>query len=97
MGVTVKQNFSVKTLALTTREDMEAIGRLARERIIRRTVMGQGPNNETFAPYSTGYYTQKSEALGTASPVNLQVSGEMLRAIQVVVDSDKKVSLIFNA
>jgi hypothetical protein len=96
MGVTVRKNFTLRSLALTTKDDMEAIGRLARERIIRRTLMGMGPNGEPFAPYSESYRIQKSKELGSAHPVNLQVSGEMLRGIQIVAE-DKKVTLTFNA
>ncbi len=96
MGVTVRKNFSLKAVKLTTRADMEAIGRLARERIIRRTVMGVAPGGGSFAPYSESYRKQKAGELGSASPVNLQVSGEMLRSIQVIAE-DKKVTLTFNA
>lgn len=95
MGVTVRKNFSLKAMALTTVADMEAIGRLARERIIRRTVMGQLSGGEAMPPYSQRYYDQKKSALGSADPVNLQVSGEMLRNIQIVAE-EKKVTLTFN-
>jgi hypothetical protein len=95
MGVTVRKTFSLKALKLTTREDMEAIGRLARERIIRRTVMGVGPNGTPFHPYSAAYQALKAKETGSASPVNLQLSGEMLRGIQIVAE-EKKVTLTFN-
>lgn len=95
MGIQVRRNFTLKATKLTTKDDMEAIGRLARERIIRRTVMGQLPGGESMPPYSEGYRKQKAKALGSASPVNLQVSGEMLRSIQVIAD-EKKVTLTFN-
>src|SRR3954463_1845483 len=96
MGVQVRRNFSLKTIALTTKADMEAIGRLARERIIRRTVMGQLPGGQPMPPYSAGYAKQKAAELGSASPVNLSVSGEMLRSIQVIAE-EKKVTLTFTA
>ena len=95
MGITVRKNFSLKAIKLTTKADMEAIGRLARERIIRRTVMGQAPGGGAFAPYSPGYAKQKAAELGS-SAVNLTVSGEMLRAIQVIAE-EKKVTLTFTA
>lgn len=95
MGVTVRRNFTLKAVKLTTQADMEAIGRLARERIIRRTVMGKGPDGHPFEPYSEGYRKVKAKELGSASPVNLQVSGEMLRSIQIVAE-EKKVTLTFN-
>lgn len=97
MGVTIRRSFSPLTkITLVTKADYEALGRLARERIIRRTVMGMGPNHEPFQPYSEAYRLQKSQALGSASPVNLQVSGEMLRAIQVTA-FDNRVELTFGS
>jgi hypothetical protein len=81
MAVTLRRNFPPLTdMQLVTREDWAAVGRLARERIIRRTVQGQGVNGP-FAPYSPKYAERKAQELGSASPVNLMVSGEMLRAI----------------
>lgn len=95
MGVKVTRNFALLTKTdLVTKDDMEALGRLARERIIRRTLMGVGPDGAPFAPYSAGYLKVKQQALGAASPVNLQVSGEMLRSIQVIA-TDKRVELTF--
>lgn len=93
MGVQVRRTFTVKAIALTTKADMEAIGRLARERIIRRTVMGRLPNDVPMAPYSPGYAKARAKAGLSASP-NLQVSGEMLRNIQVIAE-DRKVTLTF--
>jgi hypothetical protein len=95
MGVTVRKNFELRTLKLTTVADMEAIGRLARERIIRRAVMGLLPGGGSMAPYSPGYAAQKAKELGSAA-VNLTVSGEMLRSIQVIAEP-KKVTLTFAA
>lgn len=90
MGVTIKRSFAPLTQQkLVTRADYEALGRLARERIIRRTVMGMGPDNEAFEPYSAAYAKQKG-----SSAVNLQVSGEMLRSIQVIAEDDR-VTLTF--
>lgn len=94
MGVTVRRNFTLTAIKLTTVADMEAIGRLARERIIRRTVMGRGPNGAFFRGYSPEYATRKAAELGSASPVNLTVSGEMLRNIQVIAE-ERKVTLTF--
>ncbi len=93
MGIQVRRKFSLKAIALTTQADMEAIGRLARERIIRRTVMGLLPGGGPMAPYSPGYAKQKAAELGS-SAVNLTVSGEMLRSIQIIAEP-KKVTLTF--
>jgi hypothetical protein len=95
--VTIRRNFGPLTDIVRqsiTKADWEAAGRLARERIIRRTVMGIAPGGSAFAPYSPGYAKAKAEALGSASPVNLQVSGEMLRGITVQA-FDNRVELSF--
>lgn len=95
MPVTIRRSFKPLTqLQLVTREDWSAIGRLARERIIRRTLQGTDAQGRAFAPYSPGYAKRKAEELGSASPVNLQVSGEMLRSI-VVEAFDDHVTLTF--
>ena len=93
MGVRVERAFSVKAIKLTTKADMEAIGRLARERIIRRTLMGQLPNGQPMPPYSPGYAKQRAKE-GLSTKPDLQVSGEMLRSIQVIAE-DTKVTLTF--
>lgn len=95
MGVTVKRNFSLKAVKLTTKADMEALGRLARERIIRRTVMGALPGGERMAPYSEGYRKQRAKEGLSQSPT-LTLSGEMLRSIQIIAE-EKKVTLTFTA
>ena len=95
MPITVRRNFKLTATTLVTKADMEAIGRLARERIIRRTVMGKGPDGQTFQAYSPGYAKRKAAELGSSN-VNLTVSGEMLRGIQVIAE-EKKVTLTFTA
>lgn len=90
MPVTLRRNFApLAETRLLTREDWAAIGRLARERIIRRTLQGQDVNGEAFTPYSEGYTkARQAEALAVAQ-VTLQLSGEMLRNIQVVAHDDR--------
>lgn len=81
---------------LVTRDDMVAVGQLLRQRIIERTARGVDAEGQPFQPYSADYADAKREALGTASPVNLTVSGEMLRALVYEVRPDNKaVSLFF--
>lgn len=95
MSVTIHRSFAPLTsLALVTREDMEQIGYLARERILRRTKRGVGPNGEPFAAYSEGYAKARAKAGLATEPVALEVSGEMLRAITVVA-GEKIVTLGF--
>lgn len=86
MGLTVLRNFGPLTdLALLTRDDFAAVGRLARERIVRRTLQGYDEHDRPFAPYSPDYAAQKSK-LGASPGVNLQLSGQMLNAITVEPD-----------
>ena len=97
MGIVIKRNFGPLTgLKFTTKDDMMALGRLARERIIRRTVMGVAPGGAPFHPYSKKYAERKAKELGSASPVDLQVSGEMLRGITVEAD-EKTATLSFTS
>jgi hypothetical protein len=88
MGVTVRRNFaSLDTLPIgPSRDDWGRIGRLARERVIRRTLAGRDERDAPFQPYSRGYAAVKT-ALGASPAVNLQLSGEMLRAITVIPDA----------
>lgn len=95
MGVTVRRNFgSLRNLKLLVRDDWEAIGRLARERILARTTQGRDVNDQPFAPFSEGYAKRRAdEGLSVAQPT-LELSGEMLRAIKVEAHDDR-VELFF--
>lgn len=96
MAVTVSRNFGpLAELPLTNKELMREIGLLAREAIVRRTLSGTDADGVPFAPYSSGYAAQKAAELGSASPVNLQVSGRMLQGIAVLEATDTKVTLGF--
>lgn len=88
MAVSVTRNFGpLDEIVLVTKEQWGRTGRLARERIIRRTLQGRDEDDNAFAPYSAGYAEQKSKA-GASSTVNLQLSGAMLEAIQVEPDEN---------
>lgn len=96
MGVTVRRNFAPLTEAVRwTQEDWAAVGRLARERILARTLQGRDVDGQPFAPYSPGYLLQKDRAtgggfdVGGSARVNLTLSGEMLRGIQIVAHADR--------
>jgi len=80
-------------LKFLTRDDWGRVGRLARERIVRRTLEGRDQHDNSFAPYSEGYAAAKRE-MGASGSVDLQLSGEMLRAITVEPD-DTGVTLAF--
>ena len=96
MGVEIRRNFGDLTdLRLMTRADWQRVGLLARERIIRRTVEGRDEEDQAFRPYSDGYAAIKAR-MGASGRVDLQLSGEMLRAITVDPD-DEGVTLSFNA
>jgi hypothetical protein len=93
--VTVSRNFqSLADLDLTKAEDMREIGLLMRERIVRRTQEGQGPEGP-FAPLSDGYAKRKQAALGTSRP-DLTVSGNMLNDLTIVAVDDDSVTLGWN-
>lgn len=86
MGVSVTRNFPPLTdTVFLTRDDWRRVGLLARERIIRRTLSGQDEDDRPFTPYSPAYAKQLAK-IGQGSGVDLQLSGEMLRAIQVEPD-----------
>lgn len=92
MAVTVTRNFGpLDQIDLITRGDWGKVGRLARERIIRRTQQGHDQEDASFKPYSADYLAQRHDA-GLGDRVDLQVSGAMLQAIQVEPD-DQGVTL----
>lgn len=92
MAVTVTRNFAPLTdITFFTRSDWGRVGRLARERIIRRTLAGRDEDDVAFAPYSPDYARQRAK-LGASAAPNLQLSGAMLQAIQVDPD-DQGVTL----
>jgi hypothetical protein len=76
----------------TTRDLMREIGLLVRERVLRRTIGGTDANDAPFTPYSATYAALKSAELGT-SDVNLQVSGAMLNALQILDVTDHSVTM----
>ena len=94
MGVVIRRNFSLANLQIVTRAQMQEIGLLLRERIVRRTMAGQDAEGQPFAAYSPDYAKRKGEALGTDA-VNLSVSGEMLNNLAVVDVTDRSVTLGF--
>lgn len=93
MSVRITRDFPRLTeLRLTTREMMREIGDLAKETIIRRTRAGQGTKG-ALLPYSAGYAKVKAAELGSASPVDLTVSGDMLDSLEIVEVDDRSVTL----
>jgi len=95
MGVVVRKNFTrLRDIQLVTAADMRDVGDLLIERIKDRTLRGQDAQGQSFRGYSSGYAKQKSQAVGT-SRVDLQVSGEMLNAMQVIEATDRKVTIGF--
>lgn len=88
MGVSVSRNFGDLTdVVLLTVSDWGRVGRLARERLISRTLAGRDETDAAFAPYSPGYAKAKA-ALGASTTPNLQLSGDMLNSIVVEPDAD---------
>lgn len=96
MALAVTRNFGpLSEIDLLTRDDWARIGRLARERIVSRTISGTDVHGHAFAPYSEGYRLAKGR-IGASGTVNLQLSGEMLRAIAVEPD-EHGVTLAFSS
>lgn len=95
MGISVTRDFGpLDEIELLTKDDFGRVGRLARERIILRTLQGRDENDRAFAPYSPEYAKQKAKQ-GASGRVNLQLSGAMLQAITVEPD-DAGVTLGFS-
>jgi hypothetical protein len=96
MGVTVKLSGPpLANLQLSTKALMREVGLMARERIVRRTLSGIDMEGRAFQPYSAAYSEAKAKELGSASPVNLQVSGRMLQGLIIVDVTDESVTLGF--
>lgn len=94
--ITVRKNFGpLADTPLTSQAVMKEIGLLARERIVRRTLSGQDADGNAFTPYSPEYRALKQQELGSASPVNLQVSGRLLEGIVLTDLTEKSVTLSF--
>jgi hypothetical protein len=94
--VSVSRNFKpLSSLKLLTRQDWAAVGRLAREQILKHTAAGRDEHGRPFRPYSPSYAAQKRQA-GASGRVDLMVSGQMLGAITVTPD-DKGVTLAFGS
>jgi hypothetical protein len=92
--ISVSRNFgSLEEFITVAAEDMREIGLMTRERIVRPTLRGVDASGVPFAPYSMRYYAEKSAELGSADPVNLQVSGNMLNHLQVVEVAENRVTL----
>lgn len=88
MGVTVTRNFGpLDEIVPVTKEDWGQIGRLARERVITRTLQGRDEDDRPFAAYTDAYAALKARE-GASSGPNLQLSGAMLQAIQVEPDDE---------
>jgi hypothetical protein len=90
MPITVARNFGPLTDAIrTTKADWYEIGLLARERILQRTRAGRDVKGQAFAPYSEDYAAaRRKEGIGR-SGVKLELSGEMLRSIQIDAEDDR--------
>lgn len=94
MSLTVQRTGPPLTsLRFTNRELMRQIGLAAREMIVRHTLAGVDATGASFAPYSANYATRKQAYTQTAAGVNLTVSGNMLRDLQIVDVTDDSVTL----
>ena len=95
MGVIITRTIpDLGRLPLAQRADLREAGLLAIELIRRRTLKGIGADGQNFQAYSASYQERKGKELG-AGTVNLQVSGAMLNALQIVDLTDEKVTIGF--
>lgn len=95
MSVTVHRTFGpLAPLAIPGKATMREVGLMARERIRQRTLAGDDVRGYPFRRYSEGYEKRKREMVGGRG-VDLQVSGEMLRGMELVEVTDTKVVLGF--
>ena len=90
MGITVKNNVRLKEkfearLQAIEREMKVAIND-AQAGISIRTQGGSGVDGSSFAPYSETYKHVRADRGYQTGPVNLTVTGDMLRAITNAVD-----------
>jgi hypothetical protein len=93
--VTRSVEIPLDELQLPTKEMMQEIGLLMRERIVRRTMQGIGPDDQAFEPLSPGYAERKQRELGTSRP-DLTVSGNMLNDLTIVDVGEDFVTLGWN-
>jgi hypothetical protein len=81
--------------AITNAKLMREVGLLARERILKRTQAGRDEDGAPFKAYSKAYAEQKTKGLGSAAPVNLQVSGRMLQGLTLTDVTENSVTIGF--
>lgn len=95
MGVLVRNRVGdLRAGVRVTTADMQALGNLARERIIRRTRQGRDADNQAFAPYSRSYAAARLQEGIARANVTLELSGQMLNSIKVIA-GPKEVRLTF--
>lgn len=95
MAVTRMTNLDLRGDVLPTVKDMRAIGNLAIQRIWTRTKAGIAADGQPFAAYSPGYEKRRVKHGRPAQP-DLQVSGEMLRAMTLVEVTPTRVTIGFS-
>lgn len=93
MPVSIKQNFDLKHVKLTSQALMREVGLLVRERVVRRTRQGISAEGAPFQPYALGYAQQKQKSLQGTGTVNLTVSGAMLNSLQLVSVTERSVTV----
>lgn len=95
MAITTKRNFGPITRdARFTRTDWNIIGIAITDRIQGRTAAGVDGQNRPFAPYAPSYAKLREREGFRKSPVNLQVSGQMMTGM-VVLPTDTSVTVTF--
>jgi len=79
-----------------TSDEKDEVADLIIERIVDRTQKGRDKDGDRFAKYSTNYKDSLDFAIAgkKGKPVDLQLSGDMLAAIQHLKEYDTKRSVI---
>lgn len=89
-----QQKFTFKLSKKYTPEQRLAIGQEVIEFIIKRSKSGKDKDNIPFASYSEGYMKSFDfKKSGKGKKPNLTLSGEMLRALEVLESSEGEVTI----
>lgn len=83
--------------AASNREVRETFYQAAYDKMIERIDSGRDVNGKLFSKYSKSYKDSLAfSAFGKSSTVNLQLSGDMLNAIDLQKQTEKKLTVGFN-
>ncbi len=94
MPVTVTNNLDLEARVKRVQDEIAAgLSRILptlRREIVERTQSGNSFDSGPFPGYSDSYAKAKAAALGSSTPVNLTLSGDMLNSITTTVRNDSR-------